>query len=60
MQQKCIYAANNIKKGKKIEIDDLIIKGPGGGILPKYIDIILGREVKNDIKKDMVIHWEDV
>ena len=60
MQQKCIYAAKNIKKGKKIEFSDLAIKGPGGGILPKYIDLIIGRKVNNDIKKDTAINWNDV
>ncbi len=60
MQQKCIYAAKNIQKGKKIEFSDLAIKGPGGGILPKYIDLIIGRKVNNDIKKDTAINWNDV
>jgi len=60
MQQKCIYAARNLAQGKIIQFDDLVIKGPGGGILPKYIDIIVGRSLKADIKKDMVIDWDDI
>ena len=43
MQQKCIYASKNLKKGDKIRLNDIIIKGPGGGILPKFVDIIIGR-----------------
>ena len=28
------------------------IKGPGGGLLPKYFDIIIGRVAKQDINKE--------
>ena len=60
MQQKCIYASRNITKGEKIKLADIIVKGPGGGVLPKYIDIIIGRKVKTDIKRDTAINWNDI
>ncbi len=60
MQQKCIYASKNLKRGDKIRLNDIIIKGPGGGILPKFVDIIIGREVKIDIQKDTAISWNDI
>ena len=60
MQQKCIYAARNISKGCIISHSDIVIKGPGGGILPKYIDILIGRKVQLDIKADTTINWDDL
>ena len=60
MQQKCIHAAKDLKKGHKIKASDLVIKGPGGGILPKYVDIIIGRKIKIDVKKDTSINWNDL
>ena len=45
-QRKCIYAKNNIKKNQIIKRNMIIIKGPGGGILPKYLNIVLNRKAK--------------
>ena len=45
----------NIKKGSIIKDDMLVIKGPGGGLLPKYLDIIVGRQAKKDIEEDYPI-----
>ena len=60
MQQKCIYAARNIKMGETVKPEDIVIKGPGGGILPKYMDILIGREVRFDIKADTPINWDEI
>jgi N,N'-diacetyllegionaminate synthase len=55
--KKGLYAAVNIKKGQKITKDMLAIKGPGGAILPKYLDIVIGKTVKEDIQADYPIEW---
>ncbi len=59
-QRKSLYAASNIKIGEKISKKNIIVKGPGGGILPKYIDLILNRKARKTIKKDYPIKWEDI
>lgn len=59
-QQKSIYASRDIKIGEQLQISDFNIKGPGGGILPKYIDILNGRIVRKDIKKDKPIKWSQI
>ena len=46
-QRKSVYAKKNIKSGEKLTKNNLIIKGPGGGILPKFIDIILNKKPIN-------------
>jgi len=59
-QRKSLYAAKNIIKGNVIKKDDIVIKGPGGGLLPRYLDIVVGREARKDIELDYPITWETV
>ena len=40
--------------------ENISIKGPGGGILPKYIDIIIGRKATKFIESDTPISWEKI
>jgi len=56
--RKSIVAAKDIKKGLTITENMLDIKRPGTGIRPKYLKKIIGKVVKNDIKKDELISWE--
>ena len=57
-QRKCIYANRSIPKGMKIRKSYLTIKGPAGGILPKYLNLVEGRVTKKDISKDEPLTWE--
>ena len=59
-QRKSIYAFKNIKKNQKISKSNICIKGPGGGMLPKYFDLILNKKVNKNISKDYPIKWEDI
>ena len=36
------------------------IFGNGGGMLPKYFDLILNKKVNKNISKDYPIKWEDI
>ena len=40
------------KRGERITKNNIIIKGPGGGILPKYLDLILNKKIRTNIYKD--------
>lgn len=55
--RRSIIAKTDIPKGTKISRDMLIIKRPGYGIEPKYLDIIIGREAKVDINSDEWLLW---
>ena len=49
-QRKCLYAKKDIKKGsykEKFNSD----KRSRGGILPKYLDIVIGRKAKKVLKR---------
>jgi sialic acid synthase SpsE/protoporphyrinogen oxidase len=60
LQQKSLYALNDIKKGQVINKAMLTVKGPSGGLLPKYINIVDGRVASRDIAADFPITWEDI
>lgn len=58
LQRKSLYANRNLNIGEILNIEDVVIKGPGGGILPKYLDIVIGRVIRKKIEKDYPITWE--
>lgn len=58
--KKTIYAKQNIKKGQIIKPKHLTLKGPAYGILPKFLEIVIGHKTKNDIPKDQPIIWDDL
>jgi N-acetylneuraminate synthase/N,N'-diacetyllegionaminate synthase len=58
--RRSIHAKVDIPKETKITRDMLIIKRPGYGITSKFIDIVVGREAKRDIKEDEWITWDAV
>lgn len=60
MQRKSLYAARDIEKGQTITEKMIAIKGPGGGLLPRYLDIVVGRVARERIGEDHPITWENV
>lgn len=56
--RRSIHAKCDIKQGEKITKDKLIVKRPGYGIKPKFIDILIDRKVKKNIKADEWITWD--
>lgn len=60
LQRKSIFTSVSIKSGEKITLDNIVIKGPGHGLLPKYFQIILGKTVTRDIGADTPLTWDDV
>ncbi len=57
--QRSIVAAKDIESGKIIEIDDVDFKRPGTGIPPKYLNFVIGKRAKRNIKYDEIIKMED-
>ena len=58
LNRSSIVAKTDIPKDAKIIEDMLIIKRSAYGIKPMYLEIVIGREAKRDIKKDEAITWE--
>lgn len=58
--RRSIVASYDLNKGSIITKEMLQFKRPGNGIKPEMSDILIGRELKRDIKEDEVIKWEDI
>ena len=46
------FIRRKIKKGQTINKDMLSLKGPAYGILPKFMDVVLGHKAKKDLPSD--------
>lgn len=55
--RRSLVASKNIPSGKSITYEDLTFKRPAHGISPKFIDEIVGKKAKEEIKEDSVFHW---
>lgn len=58
--EKSIVASRNIKKGHKINMQDLNFKSPGNGLSPSKLNIILGKKAKKDLLKESLILLKDI
>jgi N,N'-diacetyllegionaminate synthase len=58
LARRSLVAATDIAAGTVIERHMLTAKRPGFGIPPKYIDWVVGRRAKRDIRQDEVITQE--
>lgn len=57
-QRKCLYINKDLNSGDIIKMEDITIKGPAGGILPKFIDLVIGKSLKQPIESDFPLTWE--
>jgi len=58
--RRSIHASIDIKNGEVIKDNNIKITRPFDGIKSWYVDVILGKKIKNNIKKDDPIRWEDL
>lgn len=58
--RRSIVAKTGIPQGTKITEDMLDFKRPGIGITPKFLELVVGRTAKKDIKNDEIIKWKDI
>ena len=56
-QKKSLYAKRKIKKGEFFTINNICVKGPVVGLMPKYLNVIIGRTAKENIELDHPITW---
>ena len=57
--RKSIVAKIDIKKGDRLTPENIAIKKPGTGMLPKYWNKIIGRTAKRNIPEDTLISKSD-
>jgi len=58
--KKTIYAQVAIKKGTVINEEMLAIKGPAGGLPPRFWDVVIGRAARQNIQADHPITWDNI
>jgi N,N'-diacetyllegionaminate synthase len=58
--RRTVFARVTIPAGTTITKEMLVIKSPGVGILPKYIDLIVGRQARLLIEADHPVTWSNV
>jgi len=56
--RKSIVADRDIRKGIRLTEDMVALKRPGTGIEPKYLNKIIGKQLKFDIEKDRILTWD--
>ncbi len=49
--RRSIYFIRNLKKGDTIRSEDVKVIRPGFGIPPKYINLIIGKKINQDVEK---------
>jgi N-acetylneuraminate synthase len=55
--RKSVVAACDLPAGRQLGPDDLTIKRPGTGILPKFLPTLVGHTLRISVKEDEVINW---
>lgn len=58
--RRSIVITRAMKKGEIITDADIDFKRPGGNFSPEMADFIIGRTVKNDLKTDHILTFDDI
>lgn len=58
--RRSVHAKVDIPIGTVITREMLVVKRPGYGIKPKFVDTVVGRIARNDVQEDEWITWEIV
>ena len=56
--RRSLYIARNLKEGDTLTEENLRVVRPGYGLAPKYIDVLLGRKINQDLKAGTAMKWE--
>ena len=54
--RRSLVANKNLTKGNYIKKSDIAIKRPGTGIEPRYLEYVIGKKIKKNIKKDEILN----
>jgi sialic acid synthase SpsE len=58
--RRSLHAKKGLSPGDTLTRDVLVVKRPGYGIPPRFLDKIVGRKVCREIPEDRWITWEDL
>ncbi len=62
IQRRAVYLTRDMKAGEVLTETDIFPLRPAkeGGIRPYEIEGLIGKTLKQDVKKDVCLRWEDV
>lgn len=58
--RRSIAAYKPIRKGEEFTEENLIMLRPGSGIHPVFLEQIVGRKAKRDVRPGYLLQWEDI
>ncbi len=56
--RRSLFVVKDIKKGEKFTTDNVSSIRPGHGLFPKYLESVLGKKAKKDIKRGTPLSWD--
>lgn len=56
--RRSLVLTRDMKSGEVITEKDIMAKRPGTGISPKYMDVIIGRQISVNASEDTILTWE--
>jgi pseudaminic acid synthase len=56
--RRSLYVSKDMKAGETFTAENLRIVRPGFGLEPKYYDVLLGKQVKMDVKMGTQVSWD--
>lgn len=56
--RRSIYITTDVKKGDTLNLNNIRVIRPGLGLEPKYLDQVLGRKIKEDLKMGTPLSWQ--
>jgi len=58
--RKSVVAARDLPAGVLLSPDDMLVKRPGTGIAPKFLEELVGRSVIRPVEVDVPLSWSDL
>jgi pseudaminic acid synthase len=58
--RRSIYISKDIKAGEVLTKENIRVIRPGFGLDPKYYDLLLGKQIKRDLKIGTPLSWEQL
>jgi len=58
--RRSIVVKNKIPAGQTLTLDDLQLLRPGTGLAPKYLDELVGRELRCELNAGQQLSWDDL
>jgi pseudaminic acid synthase len=56
--RRSLYIVKDLKAGEVLTKDNVKAIRPGLGLAPKYLDILLGKQVSTDVQRGTAIRWD--